>query len=89
MVLVGMELYRTQMKPECLMRSCINLQEAKTFCKSITERNYFELHGYTDYHIEFHDTETKRTWTVYGIGLSKRDYRDERTEVFKKRYLCI
>lgn len=35
---------------------------------------------------EFHDTENKRTWSIDGCGHSKKDYRVESDEEFRKRW---
>lgn len=35
---------------------------------------------------EFHDTETKRTWSVDAGGHTKKDYRTETTDAFKERW---
>ena len=63
-----------------------DLYSAKNSIKHRSERNACDVRKIDRVDAEFHDTETHRSWHVYMIGLSKRDYRYERTDAFLRRY---
>jgi hypothetical protein len=68
---------------------CEDLKAAKDAMKSRSERNACDARKIYRVYGEFHDANTKRTWSVYGIGLSKRDYWHEETNNFLRRYRRI
>ena len=65
---------------------CEDLTHAKKTLRSMSERCCCDERDVGEVWAEFHDTEAKRTWSVYMIGTSKHDYRTETTGHFVERY---
>lgn len=62
-----------------------DIHSAKAVVHANNERNYCDRRGIIKNQFYFHDTETKRTWSVHGNGLSKRNYITEETKSFLDR----
>ena len=62
-----------------------NLSDAKRFTTSYNERNRCDRLGIMENSFKFHDTEKRKSWSVYGIGVSKHDYISETEEEFIRR----
>lgn len=62
-----------------------SLSDAKRFATSHNERNRCDRLGIKENLFEFHDTDTSKSWSVYGIGISKHNYISETEDEFIRR----